>query len=138
MYIQKTMAVQRAKGDFLWVHLALLVHLAIWGLFLVPKGAAAVCLPGLNLREAKSKQGPQRHLGGHHAVPVQTSSASERAVVITQSFAEFLQPCTDDILTATTLWGFHIVQLALAGSDHPHPAANHVITRAVKIKTLTC
>lgn len=70
-------------------------------------------------------------------MPVQTASVSERAVVITQSFAELLQPCTGDILTARPPWGFHIAQLAPARSDHLHPAANHVITRAVKIKPLT-
>lgn len=51
-----------------------------------------------------------------------------------QSFLELLQPCTGDMLTARPLWSFHIAQLAPAGLDHPHPAANHVITRAVKIK----
>lgn len=46
---------------------------------------------------------------------VQISSASERAVVITQSFAELLQFCNGDILTAKPLRGFHIAKLASAG-----------------------
>lgn len=54
-------AVQEAgEGDFLWVHLALLLHLASWGLFLVPKGAAAISRPRLEpQRSQKQTRAPR-------------------------------------------------------------------------------
>ena len=68
-------------------------------------------------------------------MPVQAASASERAAVITQSFARLLQPCpgTDGVPAARPLRGSHVAQLAPAAS--PLSCGNPCYHHGCKDKT---
>lgn len=79
------------------MHLALLVHLAIWGLFLVPKGAVAICLPRPEPQRSQKQTRPPRGTWAATILCLCKQPVPLRAVVITQSLAELLQPCTGEM-----------------------------------------
>lgn len=105
------------KGGFLWLCLALLVCVANQGVSGPQRSCCHLPPQAQALERPKANKGHQRCLGGHRAAPVEAASASERAAVITQSFARLLQPCpgTREVPAARPPRGSHVARLAPVG-----------------------